>query len=491
MTVQNHLSLSSLVLISALAVPGRAWSQAPGSFTPTGDMLSPRQDHTATLLNTGNVLIAGGVGTDNQLLTSAELYDPTTGTFSQTGSLSTARFRHSAVLLPDGTVLIVGGSSDGSAEIYDPSAGVFTSLGNLVGGSYPIYRWTTATLLSTGKVLITMGTAPPSASRIAGIYDPSTGAFTPTGDMIYDHLGPKATLLSNGNVLIVEGRDPACETVYPAGACGGGELYDPADGAFHPVEGITGEPWRGAPSSNLLMDGRVLAAGGDGGNGILDSTDIFDPRVGRFAGGPNLTLPRLGHTGVILSDGTVLIVGGATSNIGLQKTAELYDPSTNRFVATGTMATPRSDLTATLLPDGSVLVAGADQGYATQPSAEIFHPAAPLPPPALLSLSGDGTGQAAVQHADTYQLVSPDNPARAGEVIVIYCVGLNNTSVIPSQVAIGGRLAEVLFFGNTPGYPGLYQINVRVPSGTASGPIVPLRLNYLGRPSNETTISIQ
>src|SRR5215475_7976853 len=73
---------------------------APFQFESTGSMMVSRQDHTATLLNNGKVLVAGGYNVIN--LASAELYDPARGAWASTGNLAHARFDHTATLLTNG-----------------------------------------------------------------------------------------------------------------------------------------------------------------------------------------------------------------------------------------------------------------------------------------------------------------------------------------------------------------------------------------------------
>ncbi len=157
--------------------------------------------------------------------------------------------------------------------------------------------------------------------------------------------------------------------------------------------------------------------------------------------------------------------------------------SAGTFALTGSMTTSRRFYSATLLPSGKVLIAGGrDADNRTLASAELYTPSAPVPAPALFSLSGDGKGQGAIWRSATGQVVSADSPAVAGEALSMYTTSLIHGGVVPPQVAVGGRLAEILFFGDAPGYPGYYQVNFRVPGGIAPGSAAPVRLTYLGRP---------
>ena len=503
-----------------------AHAQSAGTFTAISSMATARSFHTATMLQDGKVLIAGGADASDATVSSAEIYDPVKQTFTPAGNMTAPRAGHTATLLADGRVLIVGGEQTPpglngivpgqNAELYDPPTGNFTPTGSLLMG----WQGFNATLLANGKVLITGGAAGfTDAGYIMGdaeIYDPATGAFTAAGAYAGTLASSNTGLFGIGSVLalLVDGTtlfvtEPACQVYDPVTATF--SLRGPINVTWAVSGGNTFTPnYIVEQTASLLLNGRILLAGGENEDtGYYRTTQLYDAAMGAFIPTGTMLKSRGGHTATVLPDGRVLITGGNTEPCGdngcwvtgPDSTAELYDPLRGVFTDAGGNTTSRYDHTATLLDNGDVLIVGGMSYSGPNPfggfietsigSAELYHASTGAPAPALFSVAADGTGQGIVWHAATGQLASPPTPVVAGEILSMYVAGLAEGGVIPPQVAIGGQMAQVLYFGDAPGYPGYFQVNFRAPTGVAPGSGVPVRLTYLFRSSNGVTIAAQ
>ncbi|MBS0440288.1 MAG: hypothetical protein JSS33_12860, partial [Proteobacteria bacterium] len=258
------------------------YDPATNLWSAAGTLANARAHHTATLLSSGKVLVAGGSGSSGPL-NSAELYNPATNTWSSAGTLLAARESHTATLLHWGQVLVAGGNGSGgsltSVEVYDPDTNAWFSTGSLaVGRSYH-----TATLLPSGKVLVAGGYGSTTFLNSAELYDPAAYTWSVAGAFTTAREYHTATLLPSGKVLLVGGSNTFSDQLDSV------ELYDPIANSWGTIAALgTGRHWH---TATLLPSGRVLVAGGSTASKYLAGIEQFDPGT---AVRPSI-LPSLGN----------------------------------------------------------------------------------------------------------------------------------------------------------------------------------------------------
>jgi uncharacterized protein (TIGR03437 family) len=190
--------------------------------------------------------------------------------------------------------------------------------------------------------------------------------------------------------------------------------------------------------------------------------------------------------------------------------APLYSVSPNQINFQFPSAAPTgSDRIAIRLADtGELLAGGTILVAATSPG--------------LFTSSQNGSGQALASNQDS-TLNSSSNPAPIGSVVTLYGTGqgqvsptildgaaaplagpLSSTVAVPTSnqttcatsqpsmcVAVGSAFGDVQFSGLAPGYIGLWQINVKIPTGVTPGSSVQVRVVINGTPSNTVTIAVR
>ena len=369
-------ALLGALLLAIVLAPASVLAKTEdlGGWSQAATLATGRAQHTATLLRTGKVLVAGGVDAHGVATPTTELFDPIANRWSAAAPMSTGRTEHTATLLTDGRVLVVGGfyASDPplgrgggetlrSAEIYDPRSNRWTPTLSMAfrRGRH------TATLLPDGRIVVLGGIAATSAPdwsfTLPGggeVYDPRTDLWSETAPDVGGRQGHSATLLRDGRVLVVGGMGEM-GLELPA------RVYDPARDSWSAA-------WppaivRSGHTATLLPDGKVLVLGGVGapaaevaqgpmryGTEPLSSGDVYDPVLNLWTPTLAMSSTRFEHTATVLRDGNVLVVGGAYANPGHP---EIYEVAANHW-AQATVVINRHGHTATLLPDGRVLVVG-------------------------------------------------------------------------------------------------------------------------------------
>lgn len=187
------------------------------AWSLTGALTPPRLRHAAVLLQgpkcgtqCGMVLVVGGLAAPD----TAVLYHPRSGNWSEAPAPAVARDQdHSATLLSDGRVLVAGGEHFGAkadmAEVYDPEAadgrGAWSPAGPCL--CTPFHKPTT---LLDGSVLVVNEDRAGTGTTPVELYDPSKNSWAPAQPLPDSRTGFTATLLKHsgahcGKLLIAGG----------------------------------------------------------------------------------------------------------------------------------------------------------------------------------------------------------------------------------------------------------------------------------------------
>ncbi|OGL40847.1 MAG: hypothetical protein A2042_07530 [Candidatus Schekmanbacteria bacterium GWA2_38_11] len=333
------------------------YNPATNTMTPAAPMSQKRLSHMGATLKDGRVLVCGGrttnVGTTPGagVVASAEIYNPATNTWTPTGSLNIARRSGTATVLNDGRVLIAGGQDRASAtsalpmssnEIYNPATGTFTLIGNMTTPRASH----SAVLLDDGTVLINggsngLGTAFPT--KLAEIFNPADNSFTAVGPSLFPHLAQVGVKLRDGKVLLAGTYYNVTHTAEGGNMSPECEIYDPVTRTFKATGSLLMK--RIDVGGQLLLDGTVLLSGGVSTDFqrryptmFQTSSEIYDPRNGLWSASGLMVDGRDEFSGVALDDGRVYVTGGFTRAgtppvSTLLKTTEMYTPGLGPQIA--------------------------------------------------------------------------------------------------------------------------------------------------------------
>ena len=366
----NPCACLTLFALLLAAAPASEAAQGGGQVAAIAGMSSARAGHSATRLDDGRVLLAGGCharGCEEGISSDAVIFEPATKRFLPADRLVVARVGHRALSLADGRVLLFGGWTPGGAtdvvEVYDPALGSFAAHGKLLQARDGF----SANLLHDGRILIVGGYAQDMQRlQSAEIYDTATGRSRPASDMAMPRMSHTATRLADGRVLVAGGssaRGQLADTL---------ELFDPASATFTVVAHLRNA--RHKHAAVAVGDGVLII----GGAGLRESaqqyrdSELWRPGMSHTTPGPTLRNPRYKFLDAVvrLDDGRTLIAGGS-------RTVEALDRKGGRFTTVGgELGADLAFSTTTQLRDGRVLIAGGyDRSIQPVRSAWLYQPA--------------------------------------------------------------------------------------------------------------------
>ncbi len=367
--------------------------------TQCQQMRVPRTGHTATLLKNGKVFIAGGYNLkpgspEKKALSDTEVFNPASGAFEPTKPLSVTsqgavyelpRAFHAALRVPSGQVMLWGGEVYSTANntvspiatilFYDADVDDFGAVGSRIPAQIARSRHQVA-IDANGKVLVVGG-----ITRISGPMsqlipvnevewlDPAaaTNIYKIVDGVSLPRLDATVMPVKNGEFIAVAGgTDGAMVKNDITFFKFNGTTFAKQSTSMPPMLAAAGR--RGAAGA-LIRDASDLVILGGYTDPVLvrplASSEVLNASSATVAPGPDVRTARGNICAATMGDGTVLALGGRTSDSGAPPRSDstvvlITAAATGGVTSIGAPNLPKARYghTCTTLLDGTVLVTG-------------------------------------------------------------------------------------------------------------------------------------
>ncbi|MGA1794151.1 MAG: Kelch repeat-containing protein [Thermoplasmatota archaeon] len=371
------VSVLSLFLISS-GYAGAAEEGTFGVVVRVGDMVVPRYNHTATLLDDGMVLVTGGTVDGYSSIRECEIYDPVMQ-WSMIGPMSQERMRHDAAMIP-GTddVIVTGGYVGGghpslfmhyrgpgnlslaSSEIYDTAASRWSSGPDLNTGRF----WHRSAITDRGE-LIVIGGLNVSSGGLSSCEVYRNGGWEEFSPLPVPLARFSVVKLDDGSILVAGGHNGTSKTGSARSFRLAGDVW---------TEAAPMNRGRGYFSGSLLRDGRYLVTGGFSSPGQPDWSDgeIYDPETDTWTLVSSMAFPRHNHATVPAGDHIAVIGGSNCLTGGCHSGIEVYDVEKDEWSDSFHVVLGRKWAEATVMRNGSVLINGGKSCDESAERTELF-----------------------------------------------------------------------------------------------------------------------
>jgi N-acetylneuraminic acid mutarotase len=338
----------TFVIVGLVTVIALTWagSTKAATWTQKADMPTPRQGHSAAVVN-GKIYVIGGIGSETSFLNAqpipaVEEYDPTTDTWTDKSDMPVPR-----------------GYLEGSHPVVD------------------------------GKIYI-IGGGDPALARV-DVYDPVTDTWTRAADMPTKRL-ILAKVAFEGKIYAFGGLAGLGWTDYGLNTT---EVYDPQTDTWTPVAPMPQGVWQ---CSADVVDGKIYVIGGAYNINALQVLQIYDPKTDTWTNATPMPVNTRGHATSVVCGKIYAIGGWLNSTQRPYANTWIYDTNADLWMETTPLPDVRAGFTACVVNGKIYAIGGTNRGHPTMATSTVYELE-------LDSLSPDFNGDGVVNGADAAILV--------------------------------------------------------------------------------------